>query len=328
MTLPKWSMSLLILIFLASCATDSNPPTDPPPTNPPPTDQPDIVGNNSAVLAGAPLGSGEADVQQLRKEVPVDLITANPDFELGAFSATRLSTDTQTLYWILPITNVSDEVRCFVKAVNLTFRDDANSQLALDSQAFVDGSVGVLSSVYTNTCLASRETGYLRGIETDNNVDVYSLLESVDIETIEVNAGTPSTPQVEVIPQRYSVSMNQDVSVFVTNQGNGTGYVSELGNVYTLLDAADQPLSWGFLDLGAGWDGEIAPDETRNLVESLRYSGQAEKVKVVTSYEDEPDATSMRTQGLKGDAADLERLRQREARESAKLEQLERLQTP
>ena len=95
-----------------------------------------------------------------------------------------------------------------------------------------------------------------------------------------------------------------------------------------MLDAADRPLSWGFLDLGAGWDGEIAPDETRNLVESLLYSGQAEKVKVVTSYEDEPDATSMRTQGLKGVAADLERLRQREARESAKLEQLERLQTP
>lgn len=327
MTLLKWSASFLILVLLASCATDSNPGPNPPPTNPP-TGQPDIAGNNSAVLTGAPLGSGETDVQQLRKEVPVDLITASSDFELGTFSATRPSTDTQALYWILPITNVSDEVRCFVKAVNLTFSDDANSQLALDSQAFVDGSVGVLSSVYTNTCIASQETGYLRGIETDNNVDVYSLLESVEIETIEVNAGTPSTPQVEVIPQRYSVSMNQDMSVFITNQGNETGYVSELGNVYTLLDAADRPLSWGFLDLGAGWNGEIAPDETRNLVESLRYSGQAEKVKVVTSYENEANASSMRTQGLEGVAADLERLRRREARESAKLERLERLQTP
>ena len=113
MTLPKWTPFLFLLVFLAACSTDtvSQPPAGP-----------DIAGNNAAVLVGAPLGSGERDVQQLRKEVPVNLATPNPDFELGTFSATRQSVNTEELYWILPITNVSDQTRCFVKAVNLSFQ--------------------------------------------------------------------------------------------------------------------------------------------------------------------------------------------------------------
>ena len=92
--MPRWTAFFLVLALLAACSTDSGPPPTNPPTNPP-TQQPDITGNNSAVLTGAPLGSGETDVERLRKEVPVNLATPNPDFELGTFSATRQSVDTE-----------------------------------------------------------------------------------------------------------------------------------------------------------------------------------------------------------------------------------------
>ena len=322
--MPRWTAFFLVLALLAACSTDSGPPPTNPPTNPP-TQQPDITGNNSAVLTGAPLGSGETGVQRLRKEVSVNLATPNPDFELGTFSATRQSVDTETIYWILPLSNTGSQTRCFVKAVDLTFRDGTGSTLVVDERAFVDGSVGVLSS-YTSTCLAPRETGYIQGIETDRNVDVYSLLESVDIEKIEVNSSTPSAPEVEIIPQRYDVSMNQDLSVFVKNQGSQTGYVDSLTSTYTLLDDRNRPLSWGFLDLGPGWDGELTPNETRNLVNTLRYGGEAEKIKVVVDFDNELSASSMSVQGLKGVEADLARLRQRNAAEEAKLEQFKRSQ--
>ena len=327
--MPRWTAFFLVLALLAACSTDSGPPTNNPPNPPtnPPTQQPDIMGNNSAVLTGVPLGSDEVDVERLRKEVPVNLATSNPDFELGTFSATRQSVDTETIYWILPITNTSNQTRCFIKAVNLTFRDGTGSTLVVDEQAFVDGGVGVLSS-YTSTCLASQETGYIQGIETDRNVDVYSLLESIDIETIEANSRVPEAPATEVIPQRYNVSMNQDLSVFVENQGDQTGYVSSLSSTYTLLDAGNRPLSWGFLDLGPGWDGELTPNETRNLVDTLRYRGEAEKIKVVVDFNNESSSAEMSAQGLKGVEADLARLRQRNAVEEAKLEQLNRLQEP
>ena len=169
--------------------------------------------------------------------------------------------------------------------------------------------------------------GYIQGIQDNiGGTSVYDLVESVNIETIEANSNVPNAPATEVIPQRYSVSMNQDLSVFVENQGDQTGYVDSLSSTYTLLDARNRPLSWGFLDLGPGWDGELTPNETRNLVDTLRYGGEAEKIKVVVDFDNELSASSMSVQGLKGVEADLARLRQRNVAEEAKLEQFKRSQ--
>ena len=318
--IPKWISVFAVFIVLTACSVESGPDIDPPVD--PPTEQPGIVRNNAAVLTGATLGRAEADVQQLRKEVSVNVATPNATFRLGEFYASRPSLETDTLYWTLPLTNIGDETRCFIRAVDISFRDAEGGILAAEKRQFVDGSVGVLSSVYTNTCLEPNETGYVQGIQTDSNVDVYSTLASVDIGELEIDPNVPNAPDIRVIPQRYAVSMNQELSVSAKNEGDELGYVTDA--VYVLLDADDAPLLWGFLD--RTWDGEIAPGETRNLVQDIDYEGQAEKMRVIVNFDGEsPTSDAMQgvsAQGLSGAETDAERLRQRNAREQRKLEQL------
>lgn len=309
MNLPKWTFPLFTLALLTACATDSGP-------NPP--DEADVAGNNSAVLADAPLGSGEAEVEALRKEVTVNLADKNPNFELGPFYALRKSVDTQTLYWVLPVTNVGDETRCFIKIVDAIFRDETDSVLSAEMGQFVDGSVGVLSSVYTNTCLAPDETGYIQGIQRGDNAPVYSTLETVDIARIEARSDIPTAPATQVIPQSYAVSMAGELVVSAENEGDRLGYVTDA--LYTLLDAEGRPLSWGFLDRSADWDGEISPGEVRRLETDIRYQGRAEKIRPVINFDNEPPS-EMDAQAV-GVAADVARLKRRHALEDAKLESL------
>ena len=314
--IPRWIFVFAALVVLTACSVESGPGTDPPTS--PPAEQPDIAGNNAAVLTGATLGRGEADVQQLRKEVSVNLATPNADFRLEEFYASRPRLDTDTLYWILPLTNIGDQTRCFIEVAEITFRDSAGGVLSAEKGQFVDGSVGVYSpAIYTNTCLAPAETGYILGVQLDDNAPVYSDLDAVDIAEIGANPDVPTAPEIRAVPQRYDVSMDQELSVTVENEGDELGYVT--GATYILLD--DAPLYWTFLDRSDAWNGEIAPGETRRLVDDVRYRGQAEKMRVITDFTGEPPAPDT-VQGLSVTETDAERLRQRDAREQRKLEQL------
>ncbi len=313
--LSRWTPIVFALLFLIACSVESGPDTDSP------TEQPDIAGNNAATLSGAALGSDEADVQALRKEVDVTLMSPSADFELGTFYASRPRLETDSVFWILPLTNVGDETRCFVKVVDITFRDSDGGVLSAEDSQFVDGSVGALpSSIYTSTCLAPAETGYILGIQLDDNAPIYSDLDAVEIGGIEVSSSPPAAPDIRVIPQRYAVSMNQELSVNVENEGSQIGYVTDATTI--LLDADDLPLNWTFLDLSQGWDGDIAPAETRTLVDDIRYQGQAEKIRVITDFDSEPPE-EVDAQGLTGVESHVERLQRRNAREQAKLEALQ-----
>ena len=302
---------MLVTLALVSCGADTmRPPTESP--TEPPTNSPSIKGNNSALLTGPTLGSGSASVGALRKEVSKVVSDAPPGLSFGTAYATRTSTTSETLYWVLPVTNTSGEALCFIRFNGITFSDGAGNTLAEDDFSYVTGSVGAFSSdMYTDTCLAPGETGYVLGIELSNPNPVYTSLDRISIA--EVVADSDATvPPVSIVPQLYT-AFGENLNVTVENKGTRTGYVTDFSS-YLLLDAGGGPLAWGFLDRATGWEGALAVGERKGLIDPVRYNGSAQRVRVFVDFEATPQeqATSSASR-LEDQARRLQRRDEREA---------------
>ena len=220
----RYAVASTLILLLVACGGSGGVKPDP---NPPPTGVP----NNSAVLSGAPLGTGTAPVSQLRKEIAVNLANTGT-FKVGKGYATRDAADTETLYWFVSVTNESKTLQCFIEATSVQFKNSAGQTLVADDAAFVSGSVAVYqgTDIYTDTCLAGGQTGYLFGIELESEVpSIYTSVSSVVVSTLAGDTGF-SVPAAKIIPQSYTVSKNspQELAVSIKNAGTGAVRVSKV----------------------------------------------------------------------------------------------------
>ena len=305
-------LALVAALVLAACSVevdpgDPNNPDDPGDPNTPTQ----VEGNNAAVLTGATLGSGAADVAALRKDISVRLITEDRDLELRDAYLARESADTETFEWFVELVNTGTETYCFVQALGLEFSGDGESVLIGDN-SFVQGNVRVgANDVYTDTCLAGGQTGYFFSIENAADGDqLYSLIDSLTLSELTVQAGG-EVPPASIVPQEYSVAPGtpQEIAVNITNTGTALARLEEFSN-YILLDDDEQPLTWNFFNSpsnSVGGDGTVAAGETRVLNDTLSYDGSADRMLAYTDFEDPnstlnaPDLRSLA--GLSGAAA-------------------------
>lgn len=305
-------VTTMLVLMLAACGGPTTPPPEPNPTPDPvpapipdPTPGPGATANNSAVLSGAALGSGITPNSELRREISASVTGENTAFSLDSAYATRTTADSETLYWFITVTNQGSGLQCFVKASVLEFKDTAGQTLTTSDLAFVSGSVGVGSTVYTDTCLGRGETGYFFGIEVaDGASTLYSSVDSIVIATLESDAGF-SAPAARLIPQSYAVS-DEAFSVTVANEGTGAAKLGELSS-YFLVDENDLPLEWGFFDGVSGKpdDPVLEAGDTYVLTDFVPlYDGQATKVLAQVTFNDPaaPFSTGLEYRGKAGDA--------------------------
>ncbi len=288
-------VTTMLVLMLAACGGPTTPPPEPNPTPDPvpapvpdPTPGPGAAANNSAVLSGAALGSSITPNSELRREISASVTSENTTFSLDSAYATRTTADTETLDWFIAITNQGSSLQCFIRASVLEFRDSAGRTLTTDDFTFVSGSVGVDQSLdtYTGTCLGGGETGYLFGIELeDDALALYSSVDSIVIATLESDGGFDASA-ARILPQRYTVT-GGGPSVTVRNEGTSAARIGDF-SYFFFLDESNLPLTWGFFDndLNSLNDNPVVdPGETHILEEPFSfYGGFSSKVQVQVDF--------------------------------------------
>ena len=314
--------------------TDPEQPTDP---TPPPT-----TTNNSVILTGPTIGSGEVSNDQLRKEIGLTLDTPNRDFELGqAYAvAETVRGKSSAVYWIVPVTNVSDRLRCFINLVDIIYRDADGTTLSTDSLAFVAGGNMTQSDRgrYDDTCLNAGEQGYFFDIDT---TATFNSVASLQVRTIEGRESDDTISETRVIPQSYDirqvVGSLQGMDITIKSEGPAT--VEFIGTSTTiLLDADNTPLLWdsSTRNRDNGWDGVLEPDQTNLMYEQFDYEGETNRAFVslewssprTRSTQAEAQIAQLAQQGLISKHQLQEQLLDaRNARIEADLQQLEQSAT-
>jgi len=276
----RCAVAVLLISLLAACGGLSNPSP-----NPDPNSGPDTPPNNSAVLSGDTLGEGVVPNTQLRKEISASLTGASSNFRLGKAYAIRERADSETLDWFISVTNESNQLRCFIEATVIQFKNSAGQTLVTVYGSYVKSRVGVSqgSDIYTDTCLSSGETGYLFGIELADDVPlIYTSVSSIVISSIEGDTGFDE-PAAKIIPQSYSV-VGKQLAVTIKNEGASKVRVDRL-SPYFLLDDDKFPLAWRYFD-ELSWNGLVGAGETQVMNDIFRgYDGKATKLQVQIDFD-------------------------------------------
>jgi len=240
---------------------------------PKPTDTP----NNSATLSGAAIGDGSASTEQLRKELSLTLTEANPDFELGKAYAVAedLGSQSGALYWVIPVTNVSEQFHCGISLSRLRFKNENDEVLSEKETAFVVGSVGKEDRFFQDNCLRPEEQGYFVGTDTRA---VHSRVDSLEVDGIITNTFGLLPAETRVIPQNYTVEeavgKSQIVNIDVKNAGPDTVDLSG-GATIILLDDEGLPLYWETTTETEEQAGSLAPGGTGRVSGEFAYEGRA-----------------------------------------------------
>jgi hypothetical protein len=182
----KLVLVLIYLLFLSACtSTDVKVPPVP------------VSANNSAILEGENLGTQTASNSVLRKEVVIEVRAANPSFKLGKGYITRSTTTFEGFYWVVAITNISSQLKCFVQAKDIRLLNNSGTVLVNQELAFLTGQVGVAQEIYTDTCLAAGETSYISGIE----LDLFTSVAKISLGSLDSLNISFSLSSAKIIPQ-------------------------------------------------------------------------------------------------------------------------------
>lgn len=200
------------------------------------------AGNNWACMSDGDFPAGISDDPSLRRVIPYTVIGGSTSLELGAMTISRMTPTSEFTRTQLPVTNVSDSAWCFIQIEALSF-SDGQSELINDGDAFVDGSVGDLGNgLYTDTCLAAGESGYVLTI-TEVGFDQVSeaslVLEDPDV--------IPAAAlDVVVVPTGYVVA-GSDAEVTLEHVDGQDATVSDRA-VWLLRGSNAEPVIWGLAE--------------------------------------------------------------------------------
>ncbi|KKK89572.1 hypothetical protein LCGC14_2731760, partial [marine sediment metagenome] len=237
------------------------------------------------ILQGFSIGKGTTSNTLLMKPVTINVRNNQDFFIIGNAYATRSLPNIEWASTIVPITNItSGKAFSFIKMESVEYKDTQRTVLA-EGLSFVTGSVGILGSVQTNTCLAPFETGYFLLLKNDLYSDLAVVEFDLEYMTWEVN-----NPDARILPTdvTYTPDIISDlISVKFMNYGNATAIVGN-SSQYILLSDAMIPLDWGFMDSNLSpFFGTVYPLASGSVEDSLIYAGSATRIIPFIDFEDE-----------------------------------------
>jgi hypothetical protein len=208
---------------------------------------PTATTNDDANLSGMSVGLCDGSASLLRKKIPVTLTGGGTQFSIGDGYLMSDASIPAYAYFALPVTNVGTTMHCFVSASDYSWLDSAgNSEGSF--LAYVTGSVGQVDpTIYTDTCLAPGETGFLLDIQSDLvSNDIYTPTTSVTLALSTSSDGT--LPPAKVLPLGNTVA-GAVLTVAFENEGTRPADIAESNSCpYILVDSGGLPVTWAFLD--------------------------------------------------------------------------------
>jgi hypothetical protein len=280
--------SATIALLLAGCGAPSGSSDNPQDT--PPADT-----NNSGMVSGPSVGSGQFDVSELRRNLSVTPVGSG-DFQLGEAWLSRSNDTADAQQLMVEMTYQGSQTECFIKASTLTLRDSDGVELtSWGASNYIQGSVGFLGGdSYTDTCLQPGETGWVNtlvGISSNTAVPFQDPV-SVEIEMELFSVGGVSAPGAITRPASYTME-GSGISFDIENTGTGDAYLEEGYHTYMLLDPAGKPLWWSFAN-DQMTTGSLSPNATGFVAtDGYYYDGSAERVRVFVDFSGAPEVNSV-----------------------------------
>ncbi len=278
----KLLIALILSVFILACSGSSDNSMDE-------AEKP-LQGNNAyAVLEGVTLGDNTELFSDIYKEIP---LSYTPDDKLQvpsfAFASRYTSTSTYT-YLVIPVTNTSLTALQWVRLENGFVLDGSGNKTHVTPEtAYAKGSVGKVSStIFTNTCLASGESGYFFLIIPDS-WDHFTTFEF----NFDYGSTEPQETYAKVIPQSYAL-VDNDLIVSFMNTGTkkvDMGYLH-----FVLLDSSDRAISWNLTNNNViPSTGVLNVGESGSLEEGYYlYKGSSSKMKVFLDFDVFEDSASL-----------------------------------
>lgn len=232
--------------------------------------------NNSTIVKGDPIGTGEESNDAIR--VPVEIaITADPGWVIGSGFATRFSSFSDYAKIIFPVTNNTAKGHCMILAENLVYKDASGDEIASGIDVLT-GSVGITdpSDVATDTCLGPGETGYVSLFE-----ETWPFLARVE-GNLAILAGMKGRPSARMSTGCYDVGENE-LRVTVRNDGASAATLHTV-RVF-LLDDAGAPLASYFI-FGPADDHLLGPGASIEISDEIYFDGTASRAKFFMDFED------------------------------------------
>jgi hypothetical protein len=196
--------------------------------------QPASGPNNSATLSNGEVGTKASPVMALRKRLTVNVIGGvPPGFTLGQAWGMRLAANTRALDYVVPITNNTGELWCGVHTAQVVLKDAMGAvvyAVKMDETNPVTGTVAVVGTLWTSSCLLPGQTGYfldIQGPENGNPADYYTPTVSLDLKIDKIAPGVRAPAQV--LPTGYMYRPGSFV-VQVKNDGPGLARLKMYSN--------------------------------------------------------------------------------------------------
>ena len=275
---------LIVLVFAySSCEKSNNNGPDDPIVN-------DTIINNTAILEGSLIGDNSESLEDLWKSSRLVIEETSEFFHTDSVYISRSSTSSDYIYWIVPVTNIADEVFGFVKATGIELLDGDNNVIywtAQDEISYVNGTCGGLagSKILTSTLLKPNETGYFKGIKQAN----YESVASIRFRAIEKSDREYHPSDIQVIPTGYQIYNTYEIHVSVKNMSDETAYV--IFSPYIMLSSNNIPLHWSYIDPYSdayAIEKAVGPGTTELFYDLNLYNGSCNRIKPILDFNLEP----------------------------------------
>jgi hypothetical protein len=283
-------VALVVLAILGSCKVDDE-EDDSSSSSAPPPETAYVGYNNYAVIDGPAIGTNVSSNSNLRKGLTVTLVKKNPYLSISRSFATRGSesvTDSLYFHWILLVSNnTTNNAFCNIKVNTVSFKDSAGDHApttALSDNVY--GSIGMVGSKYLKSCLSPGEVGYVLQRVTGVSIDIFNLVESVEIQSISYQYASVVTPTVSIMPISYTYDSENDLAkVDIKNAKDDTGYVW-IGSSYIIfLDSEGLPVYWSDYDKLKAVPYVIDKDASVTInSEKLDFAGSVTKLKIILGF--------------------------------------------
>ena len=255
-----------------------------------------LTSNNAAELEGAVLGSDGVIHDPLRRPVTVAVTSIGTAGSLifGPAFITHDGDDDFLASVFVTVTNTGADTRCSISASGIRWLDERRTVIATDDVAYLDGSVGDLGGIYSDTCLGPGDVGYFISAfpTTSFAGNLFSAVGSVELAVDPGRAGFPV--HAALVPTAYlRCGQTRLFEVALESRGpEPVGIWNDLMGRYILADEQG-PLEWGFLGPRGGL-GVYGPGKTMLVGAQTFYQGIATRLQVYASF-DSPLTFARRT---------------------------------
>lgn len=266
-----------LLLMSVSCEKDNNKPNEDEQIA-----ENNSENNNSAILTGNTIGDNSEAIEKLWKIGKVLIENESHGFYLDTVYFARSSSNSDYVYWVIPVRNILENAHAFIKATGIKLLDVDNNVIYEDeiNYTYVNGSCGnrINSTTFlTNTFLRSNEVGFFLGIDKVN----FEQVEKIKLETIKYSNAEYVYSSINVIPTSYQAS-NDKVYVNIKNESNKTVYV--MMSPFILLGEDNKPLNWSYLSPDfdiTSIETVVSSNSTGTLVDYDFYNGTCNKIRPI-----------------------------------------------